>query len=117
MAAPYLVQLRKDHSFTDSLVREGWGNSWGVFLRTDTDMKSLRRHLRGFLRVRGPRGARLVFRYYDPRVLRIYLPTCQREELQTVYGPIGQYVMEAEDPATMIEFGFDGTALAEKRSS
>jgi hypothetical protein len=115
MAAPYLVQLRKDDSFTRILLDQGWGNSWGVYLRSDTDLKSLRKHLRGFLRVRGPRGERLVFRYYDPRVLRLYLPTCTKEELTTVYGPIAQFLMEAKDPHELLEFAFDGAALQERR--
>ena len=115
MAAPYLVQLRKDDSFTSLVLEQGWGNSWGVFLRTDTDLRSLRKHLRGFLRVRGPQGERMVFRYYDPRVLRVYLPTCTPEELRTVYGPIAQFVLESKDARELLEFAFDGTALQERR--
>jgi len=38
--------------------------------------------------VKDERGNRLVFRYYDPRVLRVYLPTCSPSELRTVFGPI-----------------------------
>jgi len=45
-----------------------------VFLRTETGIEQLRKHLRGFLRVRDEAGRRLIFRYYDPRVLRVYLP-------------------------------------------
>jgi hypothetical protein len=117
LAAPYLVQLRKDHAFTDLLIRRGWGQAWGIFLRSDADMRNLRRHLRGFLRVRGPKEQRLLFRYYDPRILRVYLPTCLPEELDFLYGPVAQYIVEAKDPGTMLEYLFDGTQLSEKRIS
>ena len=115
MAAPYLVELKKEDRFTAYVLDNGWGQSWGVFLRTETGMKTLRHHLRGFLRVRDTAGRRLLFRYYDPRVLRAYLPTCFPAELKTIYGPIDHFLMEAEEPGTMLEFGLDKFQLVEKR--
>ena len=104
VAAPYLVQL--DHGYRDThrLIRLAWGNSWGVFLRSDTSLKKLRRHLRELLIVKDTKGNRLVFRYYDPRVLRLYLPTCNRGELRTFFGPIKSFWAEAENSETMLEF-------------
>jgi len=115
LTAPYLVELDRDHGFTRYILDEGWGNSWGVFLRTQTSLKELRRHLRGFLRVRSEAGARLIFRYYDPRVLRVYLPTCRPAELDTLFGPVECYLMEDEAGTGVIEFGRTRGALAEKR--
>jgi hypothetical protein len=112
MAAPYLVQLDKEDRFTRYFLDHGWGNSWGVFFRSETSLKNLRHHLRGFLRVRDEAGRALVFRYYDPRVLRVYLPTCKRDELRTVFGPIDSFLVEDENPDTLLEFTFDGKALA-----
>jgi|SRR5580698_4361192 hypothetical protein len=114
MAAPYLVQL--DHGYRDThrLIRKAWGNSWGVFLRTDTSLKKLRRHLREFLVVRDTKGTRMVFRYYDPRVLRVYLPTCVTVELRTVFGPIECFWMEGESPEKMLEFCFLDRRLEER---
>jgi hypothetical protein len=106
IAAPYLVQL--DHGYRDThrLIRQAWGNSWGIFFRSDTSLKKLKRHLREFLVVRDTSGNRLVFRYYDPRVLRVYLPTCVREELRTVYGPIECFWTESEGSENIREFVF-----------
>src|ERR1035441_4539010 len=75
MTAPYLVQLDREDRFTRYLIDAGWSRNWATFLRTETGIKQLRRHLREFLRVRDESGKRLIFRYYDPRVLRVYLPT------------------------------------------
>jgi hypothetical protein len=58
-----------------------------------------------------------MFRYYDPRVLRVYLPTCQPNELRTVFGPIRSYLVEGEDGKSLIEFEFDGNRLHERRIS
>jgi hypothetical protein len=114
MAAPYLVQL--DHGYRDThhFIQRAWGNSWGVFLRSDTSLKKLRRHLREFLIVRDERGNRLAFRYYDPRVLRVYLPTCTTSELRTVFGPIECFWTESESRARMLEFCFREPVLEER---
>lgn len=54
--------------------------------------------------MRDEKGRRLVFRYYDPCVLRVYLPTCNPAELRTVYGPIECFWTEAESPNNILEF-------------
>lgn len=113
--APYLVCLRPDAEFTAWLLAEGWGRSWGVFVASEADMRAVRRHLRAFLVVYGPDGRPLYFRYYDPRVLRLYLPTCEPAELSTVFGPVGAYVLEGEAPDTLLRFQFaDGRLLRQE---
>ena len=111
LTAPYLVELERDHAFTNYLLDTGWGASWGVFLRAETGIEQLRKHLRGFLRVRDEAGRRLIFRYYDPRVLRVYLPTCRPVELETVFGPVDCFLAEGEDAGEMVEFRRKGGAL------
>jgi hypothetical protein len=114
IAAPYLVQL--DHGYRDTrrFIRRAWGESMGVFFQSDTSLKNLRRHLKEFLVVRDERGRRLVFRYYDPRVLRVYLPTCVTSELRTVFGPIDCFWMESESPEKMLEFRFRSSRLEQR---
>lgn len=94
--APYLVKLRARGPLTDWLLNEQWGRSAGIFAVSPVGLEALRRHFRGFLRVRDHTGRVLYFRWYDPRVLRVYLPTCNAEEIKTVYGPISRFVCEAE---------------------
>jgi hypothetical protein len=117
IAAPYLVQLDYDYRDTRRFIRQAWGNSWGVFLRSDTPMDKLRRHLRGLLIVRDTSDHRLVFRYYDPRVLRVYLPTCTSSELRTVFGPIECFWMEDANPETILEFRLKQARLVSKKFS
>jgi hypothetical protein len=114
VAAPYLVQLEYDDRLTRRVIDEGWGHSWGIFLKSSASLKELRRHLRGFLMVLDPQHNRMVFRYYDPRVLRVYLPTCTADELQTFFGHIETFWTEAEDPATLLEFSLDSRKLVQK---
>lgn len=104
IAAPYLVQLEYDDSYSTKLLQRAWGDSWGILLKCDSGVDTLRRHLRTLLTVRDQTGNFLLFRYYDPRVLRIYLPTCTPDELKTVYGPISRFWTEDETPETLLEF-------------
>jgi len=110
MVAPHLVELIPGHRLTARLLDEGWGQSWGVLLRID-DPSNLRHHLRKFLRVQNEAGRRLIFRFYDPRVLRMYLPTCHADELQTLFGPITSLLAESADGAELIEYRLERKLL------
>lgn len=104
MVAPQLVELHPGNRLTAQLLDEGWGNAWGVYLRT-ADPSNLRHHLRKFLKVQDEDGRRLLFRYYDPRVLRVYLPTCTAAELAQLFGPVQSYFSESEGARFLHQFG------------
>lgn len=111
VAGPYLVQLRYEDEKTRKFLSLAWQNSWGLFLESDAGKESLRRHLRTFLLVRDYEGHLLMFRYYDPRVMRVYLPTCTNDELKTVFGPINRFLIESSEAGTLEEFSFNGKRL------
>jgi len=98
-AAPWLLRLVPGQPYVEQFFARGWNQSWGTLLACAAPSRELRRHLRRFLRVRTEDGRILVFRYYDPRVLRAYLPTCTPQEIAAFFGPISALVAEAEDPA------------------
>ena len=114
VTAPHLVQLEFEDKSTHAFIKRGWGRSWGVFLKSDTRMERLRRHLRTFLTVKSWNGQKLLFRYYDPRILRVYLPTCTTSELQTVYGPIQHYWTESESADSLLRFSFRQAKLTQE---
>jgi hypothetical protein len=100
--APYLVQL--DPEFTRWLLETGWGKSWGIFVVSTDTLDQLKHHFRSILTVYDEDGNSLFFRYYDPRVLRVYLPTCNESELKIFFGEINRYVAEGEDGDTAIDY-------------
>lgn len=102
--APHLVRLSRTDARCEAILARAWGAAWGVFCRAQCPMEALHRHFRRFLRVRDEAGRSLLFRYYDPRVLRTYLPTCLAPELAYVFGPVESYVVEDADPACILEF-------------
>jgi hypothetical protein len=112
--SPYLVEMDKSIDLTDVFLRQGWNESWGVFCRSDAGISRLRNHFRGLLVVRSETNKKLLFRFYDPRVLRAYLPTCTASELRTVFGPVDAFVMPGAEPGTALECRFDGMQLIQK---
>ncbi len=101
---PWLVQLPAGAAFLDELVRDGWGASWTVYLTCDLALPELRKHLRKFLIVKLADGRQVYFRYYDPRVLRTYLPTCTAAEVAEFVGPVRRYACECVDGSDLLEF-------------
>lgn len=95
--APYLVRLRHDSGLLERLLREGWGNRWGIFLSSRAPMKDVRRHLRRFLLVEDDVTAeRYYFRFYDPRTLRVFLPTCTPRQREDFFDVVSCYFAEGE---------------------
>jgi hypothetical protein len=88
--APYLVSLpRKDSWLLEALVQEGWAAAWGVYFTAPVPLLQVRRHLRRFLMVEAESvEGRLYFRFYDPRVLHVFLPTCSSGERKEFFGDI-----------------------------
>jgi hypothetical protein len=98
-AAPYLVHLPSASPAAKQLLGRGWGRAWGIFTVAASDMSLARQrlHFKKFLRVQTERGQTLAFRYYDPRVLNVFLPTCTSEELRTFFGPVIRLMAESDD--------------------
>jgi hypothetical protein len=94
-AAPYIARLRPDTDFAN-WVLGGWGEHRNMFVQVQEDvaLPLLRRHFRKLNTVYGPEARPLVFRYYDPRVMRMYMSTATQEEIKTIFGPVSRYVME-----------------------
>jgi hypothetical protein len=84
--APYLTKV--DEELFDWIVNSLRGKPWGIFAVADVNLASLRKHLRRFLIVEAPDGNPMYFRYYDPRVIANFLPTCTNEELTRFFGSI-----------------------------
>lgn len=103
-AAPYLVEL--DEPWARMLIQKSWGASWGVYLSSASHapIHIIRHQYRKINFVSGPKGKRLLFRYYDPRVLRAYLPTCHPAELDYFFGPITDIFTEGDGTHSLMHF-------------
>jgi hypothetical protein len=113
--APYLVAFPRGSAFLETIVRHGWGNSWGVYLTCDEPFNEVRKHLRHFLMVQLEGETQVYFRFYDPRVLRVFLPTCTPQEMTQFFGPIRQWLLEGADPAEIQMFSVESGKMREVR--
>jgi pSer/pThr/pTyr-binding forkhead associated (FHA) protein len=95
--APYLVRLSPDGRLLSSLVREGWGKRWGIYLTSPQPFTSVRRHLRRYLMVeRQDKKERMYFRFYDPAVLRVFLPASTVLQRAELFGAVEEFIFEGE---------------------
>jgi hypothetical protein len=115
--APYLVHLQPEDPFTHWLLDKGWGKSRACFVLSSATLNELNRHFRTYLTVYDEEGKSYFFRFYDPRVLRTYLPTCNAKEIKTIFGPVGNFMVEGEDPSVLLHFSMAGEALQKEKVS
>jgi pSer/pThr/pTyr-binding forkhead associated (FHA) protein len=101
--APYLVDLPRGSKLAEEILKEGWGKGWASFFVSRHSFEDLRHHFRKFLMVKLGDGSEAYFRFYDPRVLRDFLPTSTSEELVEFFGPVDRWFIETKDPAHFLE--------------
>ncbi|MEZ4808082.1 MAG: DUF4123 domain-containing protein [Flavobacteriales bacterium] len=108
--APWLFAFEPGSDFARWAVRQGKGNSWGILFRSEVEPVRLYKHLRRFLIIQTEEGKELYFRYYDPRVLRVFLPTCDKDQLREFFGPITAFVAEDEN-GLLVEYALSDNEL------
>jgi hypothetical protein len=85
-------------------------------LKSSLPIFELHKHFRKFLLVSTEEGKQLYFRFYDPRVLRIFLPTCNPAQLVEFFGKgIDYIIVEDEDPAFALRFRVENGVLKQNR--
>jgi hypothetical protein len=108
LVAPWLVAFEgAGGAYLESLVERGWGEHWAIYLLANASLGELRKHFRRFLQVYREDGRKLYFRFGDPRVTRSYLPTCTKDELDFVMGPVSQILLAGDDPETLLRYTLD----------
>jgi hypothetical protein len=113
-AGPHLVALRRGSPLVAVLANEGWGKCWGLFLASPHPFETVRRELRKLLRVETPDGRRMFFRFYDPRVLRVFLPTCTPSELRSFFDLVPFYFLESAAGDEVVRFHREASGLAQR---
>jgi hypothetical protein len=113
--APYLIELPRSSPFK-SWWFEQWGKSVGVLLESQASLLELRRHFRTLTIVRDAERTKYFFRFYDPRVLRVFLPSCTADELRQFFGPISAFYCEEQGGGELLAFTHnDGELSLERR--
>jgi len=109
--APFIFDSRNKNNFINWYVGKGWDKSWGVMLKSVHTTSELSKHFRKFIKVKTEDHRDMFFRFYDPRVLRIFLPTCDHTQLHEFFGPVEYFLMEGEDPGHAVYFWLENGHL------
>ena len=100
----FLVECKKESLLFQWMTTEAWGESCCIFFTSKAGYDDLFKHFRKFNRVYLENDRVVLFRYYDPRVLRVYLPTCNRGEVDLFFGEVLSFFAEADTPELVKEF-------------
>lgn len=110
--APFVVHLPANDKFTDWMLSESFGKHWGIFVHSRRSMQEMRRHFRSLVNVYDEEARSLIFRFYDPRVLNRFLPTCNNEQLKTFFGDVDTFF--AEDGNKLSSFQLENGSLKQR---
>lgn len=95
--APYLLKLDPEKMSIDSILRERIGKNQMILFESSAPMEELLDHCSSMLKAMDEDGKVINFRYYDPRILRVYLPTCTDEEIYIFFGDFDTVWVEGEN--------------------
>jgi len=111
-ASPHLVALTPSDPLTQLWRSEGWGMNWGILLFAPGNIAQVRRRLRHFTQARLPSGeGPLLFRFWDPRVFRTYVPLVEPDQLPHWFEGIDTYVVEKPDGAGSLRYTLEDGQL------
>jgi len=94
-AGPILIPVTERLPFLSGWA-ETLGTNAGVLLETPAELDRLYSHLRQIFVVKSEDGPESFLRFYDPRVLRGFLPTRTWEERVKFFGPVKRWIAENE---------------------
>jgi hypothetical protein len=106
------VELDREDPLTRLWLGVGWGRSWGILIDSPAPLATVRRRMRHFTLARLPDGTGpVMFRFWDPRVFRTYLPLAEPTDLTEWFKDIDRFLVESEDGGGSLVFGLRNGAL------
>lgn len=106
----FLVECKKESPLFQWMTTDAWGDNSSIFFTSKASFEDLFSHFQKFNRVYLEGDDVVLFRYYDPRVLRNYLPTCNQVEIETFFGEVGSFFAESDTPEVIYVFKQDKEA-------
>ena len=102
--APYAMELDFADSGATAMINSLWGESCMVYIKANCGLSDLVRHLRHLTIVELPDGRKVYFRFYDPRVLRGFLPSLTADERSAFWGPVDSFLVESVCRSKLLQF-------------
>ena len=111
--SPHVVELSPADPLSRMWRTRGWGEAWGILFSSRANLATVRRRMRHFTQAKLPDGAGpVLFRFWDPRVFRVYMPLVEPADVAPWFQDIDRYIVETEDGKGSLRFALQGGALA-----
>lgn len=111
--SPHLVELAPSDPLARAWRTEGWGQSWGILAMSRENLMFVRRRLRHFTQAKLPDGqGPVLFRFWDPRVFRVYMPLVEAGDLCAWFQGIDRFICESEDGKQALHYALKGGTLS-----
>jgi len=107
-AIPQLIRVTEQ--ILQTILAAGDRAPWGVFAMSKADPETLRLHFRRFLVVQLPDGEHWYFRFYDPRLLPVYVSKCNEWELEKFFGPVRGFGLPATTESSISVLMYESKA-------
>lgn len=108
--APHLVEIDIDTSYVDAWAGS-LGQAAGILLISSAAPAELIAHLRTLFVVTDDGGEQYSFRFYDPRVTRLFLPTCDETQVREFFGPVRLVIVESTQRGTLLVYNAGGEGV------
>ena len=83
---PWLLKLSGSPQLEEAIIEVGAESHWGCFVHASIDIVSMRQTLRRFNLVQLPDAeTEFLFRYWDPRVMRLFLEVATKEQRRRLF--------------------------------
>lgn len=117
--APWLVRAEPGGEIMAWILQEGWGRNWGMLtvVPEDTPFDSVLDHFRKFLQVRLPDERLVFFRFYDPRVQRLFLPSCDGAQTAELFDLPIAWICEGENGDALLVHTASGGTVKTARTA
>ena len=114
VVAAYLFTFERGSEFEKRLMAECLGSYSLVILVSLATFEQLFTHFQKFIKIKTEDGEHYYFRFYDPRVLKIFLPTCDKQQIIEFFGPVESFIVEGDTKEQAIRFWHENGELKQE---
>lgn len=92
-SAPWLISLDPSTDLFHVWRAEGWRANWGIWFHSSMPQADIETLFRRRTLAMLPDGDVVIFRFFDPRVFRNFLPTCTDDQLADWFSGIVAFLV------------------------
>ncbi len=101
----WVADVTDDRATLEALLDEGYGKGMLSFAFSALDLRAFITHLKKFTKIRDAKGTEHFFRFYDPKVMRQYVPVFNETQHKAFFAGLTSAMFEdTRDPAKLIRF-------------